>query len=91
MTDKPSIDGGDNSHRVAAAELRSLVERVERLTVEKKALTDDIKSIFAEAKLRGYDTKTMRKVLAIRKIDAVVYQEQQALLDTYCGALGIFG
>lgn len=91
MNDKPDIKGGDNSHRVAADQLRSFVERVERLEEEKATIATDIKEVFIEAKSAGYDTKIIKKVLAIRKMDRDEYLEQQALIDTYCGALGIFG
>lgn len=74
---------------VAADELRLLVERVERLNEEIKDLQDDRKDVFAEAKARGYDTKTMRAIIQIRKMDSQAYQEGRALLDTYLAAFGI--
>lgn len=80
-------DIGHNS--VAADELRLLIERIERLDEERKGIADDIKEVFGEAKSRGYDTKTMRKVLAIRKLDSLVFQEQRSLEDTYLAALGL--
>jgi uncharacterized protein (UPF0335 family) len=78
---------GDNS--IAADELRTLVERVERLAEEKQAIADDIKDVFGEAKARGYDPRTMRKVVAIRKLDKDRRAEEEALLDTYLSALGL--
>ena len=74
---------------VAAEELKQFVERVERLEEEKKAIADDIKEVYAEMKGRGYDTKVVRKVVAIRKQDHAERQEQEAILDLYLNALGI--
>lgn len=76
---------------VAADELRLLIERVERLEEEKRALSDDIKDVYSEAKSRGYDTKTMRRIVALRKMETHVREEAQALLETYASALGIQG
>ena len=70
--------------------LKSLIERVERLEEEKNNLLSDIKEVFSEAKGLGYDPKIMRKVLLIRKMDVDERLEQEALLDTYRNALGIF-
>eukprot|EP01037_Dinobryon_pediforme_P006989 gene6989-7058_t len=74
---------------VAAEELKQFVERVERLEEEKKAIADDIKEVYGEMKSRGYDTKVVRKVVAIRKQDHAERQEQEAILDLYLNALGI--
>jgi uncharacterized protein (UPF0335 family) len=74
---------------VAADQLRLLVERLERLNEEKQGLADDMKDVFAEAKSNGYDTKTIRKVLARRKMERHHLQEADALLATYCAALGM--
>ena len=70
--------------------LKSLIERVERLEEEKNNLLSDIKEVFSEAKGLGYDPKIMRKVLIIRKMDIDERLEQEALLDTYRNALGIY-
>ena len=70
--------------------LRSLIERVERLEEEKNNLLSDINEVFSEAKGLGYDPKIMRKVLIIRKMDVDERLEQEALLDTYRNALGIY-
>ena len=70
--------------------LKSLIERVERLEEEKNNLLIDIKEVFSEAKGLGYDPKIMRKVLIIRKMDIDERLEQEALLDTYRNALGIY-
>jgi uncharacterized protein (UPF0335 family) len=69
--------------------LRSFVERIERLEEEKKALSDDIKEVYAEAKGEGFDTKTMRQVVSLRKLDKADFQEREAMLDLYLGALGM--
>lgn len=74
---------------VAAAQLRSFVERIERLEEERKGLGDDIRDVYAEAKGQGYDTKVMRQVIRIRKKDASERQEEEALLDLYLHALGM--
>lgn len=74
---------------VAAEELRLLIERIERLEEEKKGLADDIKDVYSEAKARGYDTKTMRKIVALRKMEADARREADALLETYKSALGM--
>ena len=73
---------------VAAGQLRSLIERIERLEEEKKAIADDIKDVYGEAKANGFDTKVLRQVVRIRKQDQAERQEQEALLDLYLGALG---
>ena len=73
----------------ADGRLRSFVERVERLEEEKKALSDDIKEVYAEAKGEGFCTKTMRKVVALRKLDRADFQEQQAMLDMYLAVFGM--
>jgi uncharacterized protein (UPF0335 family) len=73
---------------VAAGQLRSLIERIERLEEEKKAIADDIKDVYGEAKANGFDTKVLRQVVRIRKQDQAERQEQEALLDLYLAALG---
>ena len=74
---------------IAADELRLLIERIERLEEEKKAIADDVRDVYAEAKARGYDPKTMRTVVRLRKMENHVRQEAEALLDTYKAALGL--
>ncbi|MCX5518468.1 DUF2312 domain-containing protein [Kaistia defluvii] len=74
---------------IAAAQLRSIVERIERLEEEKKAIADDIKAVYGEAKANGYDTKTLRKVVALRKKDANEREEEEAILELYKNALGM--
>ena len=74
---------------VAADELRLLIERIERLEEEKKGIADDVRDVYAEAKARGYDTKTMRAVVRLRKLETHQRQEMDALLETYRAALGL--
>ena len=74
---------------VAADQLRTIVERIERLEEEKKAIADDVKEVYAEAKANGYDTKTLRKIVTLRKVEAAERQEQEAILDLYMHALGM--
>lgn len=74
---------------VARDQLRSIVERVERLEEEKKTIADDIKEVYGEAKANGFDTKTLRAVVRLRKQEAAERQEQEALLDLYMHALGM--
>ena len=73
---------------VAQEQLRSLIERIERLTEEKTALTADIREVFSEAKAQGFDVKTMRQIIRLRSLDTADRQEQDALLDLYRQALG---
>jgi Uncharacterized protein conserved in bacteria len=73
----------------AADRLRSFIERVERLEEEKKALSDDIKEVYAEAKGEGFDVKIMRQVVRLRKMDKADYQEAEAMLDVYLRGMGM--
>lgn len=72
---------------VASERLRSFVERIERLEEEKKALADDIREVYAEAKGTGFDTKVLRQIIRLRSMDQSDRQEQEELLDTYKRAL----
>jgi uncharacterized protein (UPF0335 family) len=74
---------------IAADQLRLFIERIERLEEEKKGIADDIKDVYSEAKANGYDTKIMRKIVALRKMESHELQEQDALIDTYRAALGM--
>lgn len=74
---------------IARDQLRAFIERIERMEEEKKAIADDIKEIYAEAKGMGYDTKVLRQVVRIRKQDQHERAEQEAILDTYLHALGM--
>ncbi len=72
----------------AQGRLRSIIERLERLEQDKQDVMSDMKEVFAEAKGEGYDVKTLRKVLRIRKQDKAKRQEEEAILDLYLSALG---
>ncbi|SHJ50920.1 Uncharacterized conserved protein, UPF0335 family [Roseomonas rosea] len=74
---------------IAADRLRSIIERVERLEEERKALADDIKDIFAEGKSAGFDVKVIRQIIRIRKQEPAEVEEQETLLDLYRRALGM--
>jgi uncharacterized protein (UPF0335 family) len=74
---------------IAGERLRSFIERVERLEEEKRALAQDIKEVYAEAKGTGFDVKTMRQIVKIRKMDQNELDEQETLLDVYKRALGM--
>lgn len=80
----PRVSGG-----VAADQLRSIIERIEKLEEEKAGIASDIKDIFAEAKGDGYDVKTLRKVISLRKQDAAERDEAEYLLDSYLVSLGM--
>jgi uncharacterized protein (UPF0335 family) len=81
--DKPETGG------IAADRLRSLIERIERLEEERRALGGDIKDIYAEAKSAGFDVKVIRQVIRIRKQEPAEVEEQESLLDVYRRALGM--
>lgn len=74
---------------IAAQRLKSFIERIERLEAEKADLAADIREIFSEAKGTGFDTKTMRQIIRLRKMEHADRQEQEALLDLYKSALGM--
>jgi|TARA_Y100000588_G_scaffold356520_1_gene412892 uncharacterized protein (UPF0335 family) len=79
----------DGSGQIAQDRLRSFIERVERLEDEKSVLAADIKEVYAEARSAGFDPKTMRKVVRLRKMEDSDRQEEEFLLDTYLSALGM--
>lgn len=74
---------------IAADELRLLIERIERLEEEKKAIADDVKDVYGEAKSRGYDPKTIREIIKLRKMRPDERREREAMIDTYKAALGM--
>jgi uncharacterized protein (UPF0335 family) len=84
-------DTQDNAQwgNIAADRLRSLIERIERLEEERKALGSDIKDIYAEAKSAGFDVKVIRQLIRIRKQEPADVEEQETLLDVYRRALGM--
>jgi len=88
MTDTSTASASD-SYRVTADELRQFIERWERLEAEKKDIADSQKEVMAEAKARGYDTKVMRKVIALRRREPDDIAEEEAVLEMYKQALGM--
>lgn len=80
-------DIGHNS--IAKDQLKSIIERVERLEEDKRAISDDIKDVYSEAKGNGFDAKALRRIVALRKQDPDKRAEQDAILDTYMHALGM--
>ncbi len=74
---------------LSAEHLKQFIERLERLEEEKRNIAEDIKEVFAEAKGTGFDVKTIRQILKIRKIEAAELEEAEYLLDTYKRALGM--
>ena len=77
------------NHRFAKDQLKAFVERIERLEEEKKATSDDIRDVYAEAKGNGFDVKALRTIVRLRKQDTDERREQQAVLETYMHALGM--
>lgn len=78
-------DAGHNVNQI----IRSYIERVERLEEDRRAILEDIREVYAEAKGNGFDTKTMREVVKLRRLSAADRAERQALLDMYMQALGM--
>lgn len=87
--DLPPAHEGTNSGVVAADQLRLFIERIERLEEEKQGIADDVKDTYAESKASGYDTKTMRTIVRLRKMEKHTRDEADMLLDTYKIALGM--
>ena len=77
------------SENISAEQLRLFIERIETLEEEKKGISDDIKDVYAEAKGTGFDTKTMKAIVRLRKMEASARQEAEALLDLYKSTLGL--
>jgi uncharacterized protein (UPF0335 family) len=77
------------SEHVSATQLRLFIERVETLELEKKGISDDIKDVYAEAKATGFDTKVMKQLVRLRKMEAAARQEWESLLETYKLAIGL--
>ena len=87
--EQPGPGHNSGAHRVAADQLRQLIERVETLEQEKQEVADQIKGVYSESKGRGYDTKVMRKLVAERKRDPDHISEEEAVLQMYRRALGM--
>jgi uncharacterized protein (UPF0335 family) len=83
------MDAPTPKKAVAGAQLKSFVERIERLEEEKAALAGDIRDVYSEAKGNGFDTKIMRRVISLRKKDYAEREEEEAVLDLYLRALGM--
>ncbi len=88
-----AAEGGVNLFQqdqdVAASQLKAIIERIERLEEEKAGLSEDIKGVYQEAKGNGFDTKILRKIVALRKRDYAERQEEEALLEMYMQSLGM--
>lgn len=89
ITEKPPEAKQPETGGIAADRLRSLVDRIERLEEERKALGGDIKDIYQEAKSAGFDVKVLRQLIRMRKQEAAEIEEQETLLDLYRRALGM--
>jgi uncharacterized protein (UPF0335 family) len=84
-----SASSSNSVAQLAKDQLRSYVERIERLEEEKAALAGDIRDLFAQAKSSGFDTKALRTILKLRKQDATERRDQEAVVATYMHALGM--
>ena len=89
MPDGSAVSKKTKAGPISADRLKSFVERIEKLEEERHAIGGDIRDVYSEAKGVGYDTRTMRKIVSLRKMDAAERDEQEALLDTYKHALGM--
>lgn len=85
VTAAPAVDPSS----VAADQLKSIIERIERLEEEKAGIAGDIKDVYAEAKANGFDVKVLRKIISIRKRDHAEREEEEAILELYMQALGM--
>lgn len=89
MIEKTSDDVGSSSTGFSHGQLKSIVERVERLEEEKANISEDIKEVYSEAKSNGFDAKIIRKIISLRKKDEAQRQEEESLMDIYMTALGM--
>ncbi|WP_461320383.1 DUF2312 domain-containing protein [Bradyrhizobium elkanii] len=87
MTKKPAAE--TRATTIAKDQLKSIIERVERLTEEKKTISDDIRDVFAEAKGNGFDVKALRAIIRIRQQDPIDREADEAILEAYMQALGM--
>lgn len=93
--DNPRAVAGDNSGtehaatRFAKDQLKSIIERIERLEEEKQTISEDIRDVYAEGKGNGFDVKALRSIVRLRKLDPAARQEADAILHTYMHALGM--
>ena len=88
ISNEAAFENPDVMTAAAQGRLRTIIERLERLEEDKKAVMEDMKEVFAEAKGEGYDVKVLRKVIRMRKQDKAKRQEEEAILDLYLSALG---
>ena len=89
MATAAAVKEGEPAARFAKDQLKAFVERVERLEEEKKAIADDIRDVYAEAKGNGFDVKALRTIVRLRKLDVDERREQETILETYMHALGM--
>ncbi len=82
-------DNDDTAHSFAKGQLKAIIERIEKLEEEKKAISDDIRDVYAESKANGFDVKALRQIIKLRKIEPTEREEQDAILETYMNALGM--
>jgi uncharacterized protein (UPF0335 family) len=82
-------DVSADMNQATAGQLKAIIERIERLEEEKKALADDIREVYAEAKANGFDAKVLRRIVSLRKQDVDERKEQEEILDLYLAALGM--
>ena len=89
MPASAALEKQDASVNFAKDQLKSIIERVEKLEEEKKTISDDIRDVYAEAKANGFDVKALRTIVRLRKIEPTEREEQDAILETYMHALGM--
>lgn len=89
MASTAAVAKDEPATRFAKDQLKAIIERIERLEEEKKAISDDVSDVYAEAKGNGYDVKALRAIVRMRKQDANERAEQEAILETYLQALGM--
>ncbi|WP_338826743.1 DUF2312 domain-containing protein [Bradyrhizobium sp. 27S5] len=87
MTKRPAAE--TRATTIAKDQLKSIIERVERLIEEKKTISDDISDVYAEAKGNGFDVKALRAIVKLRKLDPIEREAEEAILETYMQALGM--
>lgn len=90
-TEDHPLKGHNRTGGIAADQLKALIERVERLEEEKKTIAEDIREVYAEGKAVGFDTKAMREMVRLRKLDRAELLERESIRDLYGHALGVFG
>ena len=89
MATSAAAEKQETAHRFAKDQLKSVIERIERLEEEKKTTSDDIREVYAEAKVNGFDIKALRTIVRMRKQDVDERKEEEAVLETYMHALGM--